>query len=306
MRKPKVLKKGDTLGVIAPAGVVNPSELDRGMKRLDSLGFKVMPGRHVRKAYRYMAGSDRERAEDLQEMWADPNVSAVVCARGGYGTARLLPLLDKRFIARHPKILVGSSDATALLIYLVQQAGVVSFHGPMVAPNFGRTTSTLTEEGFIKALCSTEPVGPVRVPGIQSLRKGVARGRVVGGCLSILCSLLRTPYEPDTRDAVLLLEDVHEPPYRVDRMLTQLILAGKLDRVRGLIFGRMVDCQPQADEGFSLEEMIGEVLQDFRGPILYGLPVGHGGEQITLPLGVEVVLDGDRGTMTVLESGVEG
>jgi len=305
MKKPKALKKGGTIGVIAPAGIVNPQELTLGMKRLEELGFRVIPGRHVLSAHRYLAGSDRERAEDIHEMFSNPEISAVLCARGGYGTMRLLPLLDEGLIARHPKILIGSSDVTALLLYLVQQVGMVAFHGPMVAPDFGRTSSSLTTEGFLKATGSAEPIGPVRFEEAVRLRKGVVQGRLTGGCLSILCALLGTPYEIKTRDAVLLLEDVNEAPYRIDRMLTQLKMAGKLKDIRGVIFGRMINCKPEADEDYSLEEMIREVLEDVDGPILYGLPAGHGGEQVALPLGVQVEVDGNRGIMTVLESGVE-
>ncbi len=305
MRMPKALKKGETIGVIAPAGIVKPDELTSGIKRLEELGFRVVTGRHVLKTYRYMAGSDRERADDLHEMFSDPEVNAVLCARGGYGATRLLPLLDEKRIASHPKILIGSSDITALLIYLVQRVGLVAFHGPMVVPNFGLVHSSLTSEGLIRAVCSTEPMEPMVFKEVRVLRKGVAQGPLIGGCLSILCALLGTPDEPKTEGAILLIEDINEAPYRIDRMLTQLKAAGKFLGVHGVIFGRMVQCEPKIHEGYRLEEIFSEILNDVKGPILYGLPVGHGGEQVTLPLGIPVQLDGDRGIVTVLESGVE-
>jgi muramoyltetrapeptide carboxypeptidase len=305
MKKPMVLKKGGTIGVIAPSGIVKQEELASGIKRLEELGFRVVTGQHVRKAYRYMAGSDQERADDLHEMFSKPEVNAILCARGGYGSTRLLPLLDEALIRNHPKILIGSSDVTALLVYLVQRVGLVAFHGPMVVPNFGRVYSSMTSEGLIQATVSTEPVGPVHFKGIQMLRKGIAEGPLIGGCLSILCSLLGTPYEPEMEGAILLIEDVNEAPYRIDRMLTQLKAAGKFLGVRGIIFGRMVKCEPKVHEGYRLEDVILEVLEDVRGPILYGLPVGHGGKQVTLPLGIPVQVNGDRGSITVLESGVK-
>jgi muramoyltetrapeptide carboxypeptidase len=306
MIKPRPLNKGGTIGVIAPAGIVKQEELAPGIKQLKELGFRVVTGQHVRKTYRYMAGSDQERADDLHEMFLRSEVNAILCARGGYGSTRLLPLLDETLIKKHPKILIGSSDVTALLLYLVQRAGLVAFHGPMVVPNFGLVHSSLTSEGLIRATGSAEPIGPVRFKGIQVLRKGIAEGTLIGGCLSILCALLGTPYAPKTEGAILLIEDVNEVPYRIDRMLTQLKAAGKFSGVCGIIFGRMVKCEPKPHEGYRLFEVIAEVLTDVKGPILYGLPIGHGGEQVTLPLGVPVQVNGDRGSITVLESGVEG
>jgi muramoyltetrapeptide carboxypeptidase len=305
MRKPPPLEKGETVGVIAPSGVVDPGELAEGIKRVEAMGFRVSVGRNVGLAHRYTAGTDRDRAGDLQEMFADPQVRAILCARGGYGATRLLPMLDEALLARHPKILVGSSDVTALLLYLVHRVGTVAFHGPMVAPNFGRSPSALSSEGLLQAICPSESGGRVRFGGLAGWRKGSARGKLTGGCLSVLCAMLGTPYEPDTRGSVLFLEDVNEAPYRVDRMLTQLKTAGKLAGVRGLVFGKMIDCHPASGAGYGLEEVILEAIGDFEGPVLFGLPAGHGGEQITLPFGVEAELDGNSGVFQTTESGVE-
>ena len=306
MRKPEALKKGETIGVIAPAGVADSVALATGIKHLEDFGFRVTVGRNVYKTYRYMAGSDEERASDLHDMFSNPDIRAIVCARGGYGSARLLPKLNEKLIARHPKIFVGSSDVTALLIYLIQRVGLVAFHGPMVIPNFGLVNSSLTTESFVRATGLTEPMGPIPVGEVQILRKGLTEGPLVGGCLSILCALLGTPYEPRTKGAVLFLEDINEAPYRIDRMLTQLKTAGKFEGVRGIIFGKFFQCEPKTHEGYSLEEVILEVLNDFEGPILYGLSIGHGGEQVTLPLGIPVELNGNHGIIKILESGVVG
>ena len=306
MRKPKALRKGDVIGVIAPAGIVDPSELSEGIKNLEDLGFRVVAGRHVNEQYRYMAGTNDERVQDLHEMFSNTEVTAILCARGGYGSMRLLPLLDRSLLSACPKIVIGSSDVTALLLYIVDQLGFVSFHGPMVAPNFGRQKSDLTTQGFLQSVCQTDTKAPLEYGDMQTLRGGTTEGKLVGGNLSMVCALLGTPYEPNTRDSVLFLEDINEPPYRVDRMLTQLKLAGKLEGVRGVVFGKMVNCNPRADEKYTLEDVFLDVLGPFKGPILYGLPAGHGGEQVTVPLGVQARLDGERGVLTVLEDGVAG
>ena len=306
MRKPKALRKGDVIGVIAPAGIVDPSELSEGIQNLEALGFRVLAGRHVHKHHRYMAGTDDERVQDLHDMFSNPEVAAILCARGGYGSMRLLPLLDRSLLSARPKIVIGSSDITALLIYIVDQLGCVSFHGPMVAPNFGRQRSDLTTQGFLRSVCRSEPKAPLDYQGMQTLQVGTVEGKLVGGNLSMVCALLGTPYEPDTRDSVLFLEDINEPPYRVDRMLSQLKLAGKLEGVRGVVFGKMVNCDPRADEKYTLEDVFLDGLGPFKGPIVYGLPAGHGGEQVTVPLGVQARLDGERGVLTVLEEGVAG
>jgi muramoyltetrapeptide carboxypeptidase len=304
MTKPPALRKGDTVGIVAPSGVVDPVELQEGIGQLELLGYRVKVGPHTRGSYRYLAGTDEERAEDLHAMITDPEVRAVICARGGYGATRLLPLLRKSVLSAHPKILVGSSDATALLLYMVHQVGMVAFHGPMVAPNFGRNATALTLESAVRVLGGGNSTSPVRSDSIRSLRTGIAEGPLIGGCLSILCALLGTPYEPETRGAILFLEDVNEPAYRIDRMLTQLRQAGMLEEVRGVVFGKMINCGPGSGQGYGLEEILREGLGDGEGPVVYGLPAGHGGEQITLPLGTQVRLDGERGELILLENGV--
>ncbi|HEY5648420.1 MAG TPA: LD-carboxypeptidase [Nitrospiria bacterium] len=305
MIKPRALKKGDTIGVVAPAGLADKAELERGMARLVELGYKVKRGSSLKGRLRYMAGEDRERAEDINRMFSDPSVRAILCARGGYGTLRMMPFLDEAVIRKHPKIFVGSSDLTILLNHLHQKIGLVPFHGPMVAPNFGRNLSELTEASFSRVLGGEDqPELPPNL-GVRVLRPGKARGPLVGGCLSILCSSLGTPYEIKTKDAVLLLEDVNEAPYRIDRMLTQLKAAGKLKGVKGVVIGTMPGCDPPLGAGYWLDDVFGDVLREVPGPVIYGFPAGHGGEQVTLPLGVEVKLDGAGPSVTLAESPVE-
>ena len=304
MIKPEALRMGDTIGVIAPAGLVDPAELAQGVDRLKGMGFRVALGESVEKRLRYLAGSDRDRAADLNRMFSNPEIAAIVCARGGYGTSRIIPCLDEDAIAQHPKILVGSSDVTLLLNHLRQHFGLVTFHGPMAAPNFGKQPSLLTDTWFRKILVEAQGKGPIAVDGVKGLRGGQARGPLVGGCLTMLCSTLGTPYEIQTDGAILLLEDMDEAPYRIDRMLTQLKAASKFKNARGVIFGTMPGCHPPDHSNYTLEDVICDVLADQILPILYGFPAGHGGEQVTLPLGVPIQIDGNTAAVTLLESAV--
>jgi len=305
MIKPKRLKAGDTIGVVAPAGSVDLSELTQGVERLKGMGFRVKLGGSVTKRFRYLAGTDRERAEDLNRMVSDPEVSAIVCARGGYGTARIIPYLNQGVIAQHPKILVGSSDATLLLNYIRQRFEWVTFHGPMVAPNFGKQPSMLTDTWFRKILVEAHGQGPIVVEGVKGLSGGQAQGPMVGGCLTMLCNSLGTPYEIQTDGTLLLIEDIDEAPYRVDRMLTQLKAASKFRNVRGVIFGKMPGCQPPTHSSYVLEDVIRDLLADQEFPILYGFPTGHGGEQVTLPIGIPLRIDGEAATVALLEPAVQ-
>ncbi len=304
MIKPKALRKGDTIGVVAPAGIAEEKELDKGITRLGELGYEVKRGASLAGRFRYLSGEDRERAEDINRMFADPSVKAILCARGGYGTMRLMPFLNEEVLRLNPKIFVGSSDLTILINHLHQKLELVSFHGPMVAPNFGRKPSELTETSFVRVLGGEDQAECPSDLGVQVLRPGKARGPLVGGCLSILCSSLGTPYEIKTEGSILLLEDVNEVPYRIDRMLTQLKSAAKLQGVKGVIIGTMPGCGPPLGAGYWLEDIFGEILSEVPGPVLYGFPAGHGGEQLTLPMGLEVELDGDSGSVIVSESPV--
>lgn len=304
MIKPEALHPGGTIGVIAPAGSVDPAELRQGVDRLKGMGFRVVLGASVEKRSRYLAGSDRERAADLNQMFSNPEIAAIVCARGGYGTSRIIPFLDEDAIEQHPKIVVGSSDVTLLLNHLRQHFGLVTFHGPMVAPNFGKQPSSLTDTWFRKILVEAWGKGPMTVDGVKGLRGGQAQGPLVGGCLTMLCSTLGTPYEIQTDGAILLLEDIDEAPYRIDRMLMQLKAASKFKNAKGVIFGKMPGCQPPSHSSYVLEDVICDVLADQTVPILYGFPAGHGGEQVTLPLGLPVQIDGSAAAVTLLESAV--
>lgn len=302
LRKPPALRKGDLIGVVAPAGAVKVDDLNAGIKRLEELGFRVVLGRSVHRRVRYLAGRDQERAADLSEMFANPEVRAVVAARGGYGTSRVIPLLDLDAIAGTPKIFVGSSDVTLLLHAIRTHCRFVTFHGPMVSPNFGKYSSPTTSDSFVRVLGSTTPTGPFEVRGVKALKTGNAEGVLTGGCLSLVCQTIGTSYEILTDGSILFLEDINEPPYRIDRMLTYLKQLGKFDKVRAVVFGLMPDCHPSPHETYALEDVIRDVLGDLTCPILVDFPSGHGGTNVTLPLGVRAGVEGT--TLSVLEAPV--
>jgi muramoyltetrapeptide carboxypeptidase len=283
--------------VIAPAGCVDSIDLQKGVSRLEQLGMKVILGKHVGKSRRYLAGGDRERAEDFQAMFEDKEVQAVLCARGGSGSARILPYLDAERLIRSPKIFIGASDITTLLLYLMRSFGWVTFHGPMVATQFGKGPLPALEENFFRIL-SGEKV-QMRFPGVKGLRRGGAEGVLTGGCLTLICTTIGTPYEIETDHKLLFIEDVDEAPYRIDRMLVYLKSIGKFDRVRGVIFGQMPRCQPDL-----LPEIILDILGEFNFPILFGFPSGHGDATATLPFGIPARLDTNSATLTLLKEAV--
>ncbi len=283
---PPLLSTADTVGIVAPASHIpraNEEYLEQGLKRVKQMGFavKCSPSLRERK-HLYLAGNDQERAEELMTMFLDPEVKAILCSRGGYGAQRLIPFLDADQIRRHPKPLVGCSDITVLLIYLLQQCLVIPFHGPNVATTQFVQGDAEMALALKRALTSAEPLAEI---ACSELRGGEAEAEIIGGCLSSLVTVLGTPYEPDLQGKVLFVEDVNEPPYKIDRMLTHLKSAGKLAGVKGVVFGQMPGCD--TDNGL-LHEVILDVLAAIEGPILFGFPSGHGPRNLTIPLGVPI------------------
>jgi muramoyltetrapeptide carboxypeptidase len=281
-----------TIGVVAPGGAVAPEALERGLGVLRGWGFRVRTGEHVLARRRYLAGEPAARARDLEEMFRDPDVAAIVCARGGYGTAQILPLLDPAVLAANPTLVCGYSDVSPLLGFLVERCDMTALHGPMVASDLARTLGA--RSGARLRAHHGDPTTPWREPVGEVLAPGRAAGRLVGGCLSSLVALLGTPYAVETASRVLFLEDVAERPYRIDRMLTQLRLAGKLDDVAAVVLGSFADCH-----GRDEHDVVGAVFRDvFAGvpyPVVAGFPSGHLSENLTLALGlpVEVCADAD-------------
>ena len=286
--RPPALRRGDTVGIIAPAGPITAEALQLGLAALERRGYRPfhLPG--ILDRDWYFAGSVRRRVDELHAMSANPEVKGIVCFRGGYGANYLLPHLDLDLIRSHPKFFCGCSDVTTLLTHLCDRAGLVVFHGPMLQKD--AQPDGVDEESWFAA-ASGSPWAREFGGDVQTLVSGSADGVMYGGCLSLLCASLGTPYEIDTRGAILFLEDVAEPAYRVDRMLMQMKLAGKLDEVRGIIFGEMLDCARGA-EGYTLQEVVLRIAGDLGVPVAYGLRSGHVSRRnITIPLGVAAHLD---------------
>jgi len=290
--------------VVAPAGVVQEARLERGAQVLERWGLRVMLGDGIRARRGYLAGEDGIRRSDLQRMLDDPSIRGVFCARGGYGSQRVVPDLDFAPLARAPKAVVGYSDATALLAAIVDH-GVAAVHGPMVATDMARGLSARSEEHLRRLL--TDPAYLWEAEFTDVIRPGRAVGRLVGGCLSVVTALLGTPWTPDTDGAILFLEDVGERPYRLDRLLTQLRQAGVLDRLAGLVFGTLMLC-PVVDDVSPLD-VVRACCADLPFPVAFGLPAGHQGdgpgiENLALPLGLPVALDTARARLVALEPAV--
>lgn len=285
---PPALRAGDTVGVIAPAGPITPEALTAGLAALERRGYRPLHLPTILDRDLYFAGSVQRRLDELHRMFADPQVKGIVCFRGGYGANYLLPQVDLDLIRSHPKFFCGCSDVTTLLTYFCDRAGLVVFHGPMLQRD--AQPEGVDEESW-RTATSGEPSLRDFGGQVQVLVPGHAEGVLYGGCLSLLCASLGTPYEIETRGTILFLEDVAEPAFRIDRMLMHLKLAGKLDEVRGIIFGEMLDCA-RAAQGYTLQEVVLRVLGDLGVPVVYGLPSGHVTRRnITIPLGVAAQLD---------------
>jgi len=304
--KPYALSHGSTLGIIAPAGpAYDPLEIEQGKKILETFGFQVAVAPNALQQNRYLAGTDDERLSDLHRMFLDPDVDGLLCLRGGYGCMRLLAQIDYRLIRQNPKALVGYSDITALQLAIWKRTGLVTFSGPMLVSDFGREPEEYTLKHFYKALTGPFAMGAIPpAPGIKSkvLRPGRAGGRLLGGNLTLIAATLGTPYEIDTRGTILFLEDVGEQPYRIDRMLQQLRLAGKFRFVAGVVFGEFTGCEAEEEKNsFSTLEVIRDAMKDIAAPCYYGLSTGHGANKTTLPLGVRAKIDATECRLTITE-----
>ena len=304
---PRRLKKGDLIGIICPASpVADPSRIERGVRYLEGLGYRTTVGRNASRRLGYLAGTDVERAEDIHAMFTDRNVRGVFCARGGYGTPRLLSLIDYRLIARNPKILVGYSDITALALAIWRKCRLVTYHGPMLAVDLADGVNPFAEESLWRVLTSPARRATLALADDSPPRvmhHGSATGRLLGGNLSLLVSLLGTPYMPDLRRGILFLEEIGEDPYRVDRMLTHLRNAGVFSRSSGVAIGHFTDCVPRdaATPSLSLEAIMAGTAEYVGKPFLTGFPIGHENRMVTVPVGIRARLDADRGVITLLE-----
>ncbi len=288
--KPPALRPGAHLRLVAPASSAQPERLALGAEALRARGFKVSFGEHAQGRHPpYFSGIMEDRLADLHSAFADPEVDGIICTRGGYGSNYLLPGLDLDLIREHPKVFCGYSDMTALQTWLADQIGLVAFHGPLAAGDF-YLADGVDDRTFL-AVTGGEVVEYGAAEGLRVLRPGAARGLLYGGCLSLISDSLGTPYAADTEGKLLFLEDVGAKPYQVDRMLRQLLLAGKLEGVAGFIFGEMLDCRSPGAAADLLEQVILGVLDGLDGPIAIGLRSGHVSRaNVTLPLNIEAEL----------------
>ncbi len=279
-RAPRPPQPGDTLGVIAPGSVVTEGALRRGCAQLQQAGFKTFYSESILDKDLYFAGTHERRARELEQMFSSDDVAGIICARGGYGCNHLLSLIDLDIVRTHPKFFMGYSDVTTLLTYFFDHAGLVTYHGPMVAKDFSDGHAWPDLSGRIDVAA-------------EALQAGHAEGVLYGGCLSMLAASLGTPFEVHTAGTILFIEDVNTKPFQIDRMLMQLKLAGKLADVRGFIFGQMLDCVQPGGQDYTLQEVILRTLGDLLVPIAYGVPFGHlaAPPNLVMPLGLKVSIN---------------
>jgi muramoyltetrapeptide carboxypeptidase len=307
MRKPRALAAGDRLAIVAPASPFTREEFDGGLQEIRRLGFVPVYDESVFARERYVAGTPVVRAAAIHAAWRDPAIAGVIGVRGGYGSAQLLPLLDRDEARRAAKPFIGYSDLTSVLTFLTLACDLVAFHGPMLAGRLGRGADGYDEDTFVRALCRREPVGELAPAGLEAVRPGEAGGVLLGGTLTQLLASLGTPYAFAPPDGyVLFLDEVGERPYRLDRMVTQLAQAGLLARASAVVIGELPKCdEPSGDP--RARAVMADLFADFHGPVLIGFPSGHTvGPAMTLPFGVAArVLAGPRPRLVIEESAVQ-
>jgi muramoyltetrapeptide carboxypeptidase len=304
--KPAALRRGDKVGIVAPASNIKRELLEAGCDGLRGLGYEPFYFESIMERDLYFAGSAERRARELEEMFVREDIGAIVCARGGYGANYLLPLIDLRTIALRPKIFVGYSDLTTLLTWFADHAGFVTFHGPMVTKDFA-VDGGVDLASWQSALSGEERWAIGADSGAKPLVVGEAEGTLYGGCLSMLVAAMGTPYDIHTAGTILFIEDLAAKPYQIDRMLMQLKLGGSFEGVRGIVFGEMMDCRQSANQDYSLEEVVLRVVGDLGIPVAFGMRSGHVSRaNITLPIGVRARLEVGSGVeLRILEAAVE-
>ena len=308
--KPPRLRKGEVIGVIAPASPMKPELLEAGVRYLEGLGYRVKLGKHVFAQHGYLAGTDAQRARDLNSMFRDRHVQAIMCARGGYGTPRLLRLLDYEAIRRHPKIFVGYSDLTALQLAIFRHTGLITFSGPMVAAEMGRGIDPFTEENFWKIITAAQPFGELVRPNgesYQAVRRGRGQGRLLGGCLSLIAPIAGSGHMPNVAGSILFVEDIGEVVYKWDRYFVQLQEQGTLRGLAGFMLGQTTDSlPPEGDATLTMDDLMRDFIKPLKIPALAGLDYGHDRVKYTMPIGAraELEISAKRTRVAIIEAAV--
>lgn len=305
MIKPKPLRKGATIGLIGPSSPTPLERINPTVNELENLGFKVIVGASCYGEHGYLSGRDDIRAKDINEMFKNKYIDGIWCIRGGYGTPRILDMLDYDAIRSNPKVFIGYSDITALHIAINQKCNLVTFHGPMASTEVFHKLDNFTYEYLTRNVMDTEALGRINNPKDVSIKKlvpGNCEGKLIGGNLSLVSATIGTDYEIDTKGKILFLEDVDEEPYRIDRMLTQLRLAGKLNDAKGFILGDWNNCvSNEPEKSLTLMEVFNEIIVPLGKPTIYNLMSGHCKPMITLPFGVNAKLDADNKSLFIYE-----
>ncbi|HEX9443804.1 MAG TPA: LD-carboxypeptidase [Candidatus Binatia bacterium] len=301
MQKPAALKPGDKIAVVVPSGPVEDDRLKAGVAALKGAGFAVELAENILARKGYLAGEAEARARTLQGFFEREDIAAILSARGGFGSVQMLPYLEAAAIRRHPKIFVGYSDVSILLNWLVQRCRIAAFHGPMVAMELARGLAGRNADFFWGTLLGKMPEWRVELG--ESIRPGAAEGEMAGGCLSTIITTVGTPYEIDTAGKILLLEDVGEKPYRIERMLTHLKMAGKTAGLAGLVFGSFTHCEGEGER--DVRAIVRELFHDAPYPVATGLPAGHGEDNLIMPLGVKMRLDATARRLSLIEPPVD-
>jgi muramoyltetrapeptide carboxypeptidase len=308
--KPPRLRKGDIIGLVAPASTPSSEEnIEKGAAYLEQLGYRVSFGKHIRNTHGYLAGTDEERAADFNAMVCDKDVKAIFAIRGGYGTPRILRMIDYRSLKQHPKIIVGYSDITALQLAIYRKIGLVTLSGPMTGVEMWKGIDPYTEENFWRLLTSTKKIGLLKNPDeepLKILKHGKTRGRLLGGNFSLLACLIGTPFLPELRKSILVLEDVEEAPHRIDRMLAQLFNAGVLHKLAGVVFGKFTDCNPSdpKEPHLTVNQVLEEYSAKINCPVITNFQYGHIQRKLTLPIGLQITLDTTQNHVAVMENAV--
>ncbi len=304
--KPQALKAGDTIAISSPAGAVwEEKQIELFSEILKNLGFKVVFGKTLYERHGYFAGTDKLRAEELNTFFGDKKIKGIFCMKGGWGCAKLLDKIDYHIIKQNPKVLIGFSDITSLLIAITAKTGLITFHGPVGNSGWNE----FTKEAFRSVIMRNKEYAyennPEKEEAITCINEGIAEGELVGGNLSVLCSILGSSYIPTWNNKILFLEDTKEEPYRIDRMLTQLHLNGVLQQVKGIIFGKCNKClaeEPQ--KSFTLQEVLNQHLKPLKIPAFYGAMIGHIENKLTIPLGINAKINASSGKIELTESAV--